>query len=487
MSEQNPAEPERPLPIHDPAEEDVPDDDIVVPDRDARQIVHPIVEHVHGPEEVAYEADELIVLCLVRDGRPYVRSFVEHYSSMGVKHLVFLDNGSTDGTVEVLTEYDNVTVLRTELPYREHHGLMVRYLVERFGQGRWSLCVDIDELFDYPYSDVVGLDSLLRYLNSNSYTAVVAQMLDMFPEKPLSGRAGNLDEPLKELHRFYDISDLRRRNIREHPRCPPDNTYGGDDIAAFSGGVRLSAFGVNTFLTKHPLVFLDGEVKPVKPGPHWHSSARVADFTGVLLHYKFLDEYLHKQAEKAVREEHRKVKGTVWYKTILEALDRPAGLSITTDASRELKSVNDLVGTQFMSVSRQYMRFVESEEQRNGDHSEGRWSERLFEALFDAKAEVTWLAEQVENMREQNRTLRRVPNQAEMRKLRRQLEQMRRELEQVRREVEKVQLLRRGELEDIRRLNRELADIKSSRGWKIANGINVALIKTRSIFKGGRS
>jgi hypothetical protein len=64
---------------------------------------------------------------------------------------------------------------------------------------------------------------------------------------------------------------------------------------------------------------------------------------------------------------------------------------------------------------------------------------------------------------------------------------MRRELEQVRREVEKVQLLRRGELEDIRRLNRELADIKSSRGWKIANGINVALIKTRSIFKGGRS
>jgi Glycosyl transferase family 2 len=39
---------------------------------------------------------------LVRDGRPYVRSFVEHYSSMGVKHLIFLDNGSTDGTVEAL-------------------------------------------------------------------------------------------------------------------------------------------------------------------------------------------------------------------------------------------------------------------------------------------------------------------------------------------------------------------------------------------------
>jgi hypothetical protein len=57
-------------------------------------------------------------------------------------------------------------------------------------------------------------------------------------------------------------------------------------------------------------------------------------------------------------------------------------------------------------------------------------------------------------------------------------------LEQVRHEFEEVQRLRRGELEDIRRLNGELADIKSSRGWKIANDINVALIKARSILKG---
>jgi hypothetical protein len=33
-----------------------------------------------------------------------VRSFVKHYDSIGVKHLVFLDNGSTDGAVEALQE-----------------------------------------------------------------------------------------------------------------------------------------------------------------------------------------------------------------------------------------------------------------------------------------------------------------------------------------------------------------------------------------------
>src|SRR5829696_3736191 len=216
MKERNPAEPER-LPLgQNHAEKYAPDDARM--GGDPVRVVHPSVEHLHGPEEVAYEADELVVVCLVRDGQPYVKSFVEHYLSLGVKHIFFLDNGSTDGTIEALKGYDNVTVLRTGLPFKRYETSVRQYLVERFGKkGRWCLYADIDELFDYPYSEVVGLGSLLRYLNSNSYTAVVAQMLDMFPEEPLSGSASSPDEPLKQRHRFYDISNVKTKGIKEHP------------------------------------------------------------------------------------------------------------------------------------------------------------------------------------------------------------------------------------------------------------------------------
>ena len=123
------------------------------------QIAGHTVKHLHGPDEISYAENELLVLCLVRDGLPWVRSFVEHYLSLGVKHMVFLDNGSTDGTVEALKSHENVTVLRTAAPFMGNAGAMRGYLVERFGRSRWTLSVDIDELFDYPYSDVVTLES----------------------------------------------------------------------------------------------------------------------------------------------------------------------------------------------------------------------------------------------------------------------------------------------------------------------------------------
>ena len=101
----------------------------------------------------------------MQDGEPWVRSLVEHYCSLGARDLVFLDNNSTDETVSAACEYDNVTVLRTTLPFgasiegAEGQNLMRRYLIECFGRNRWSLSVNMDELLDHPYSDVISLES----------------------------------------------------------------------------------------------------------------------------------------------------------------------------------------------------------------------------------------------------------------------------------------------------------------------------------------
>src|SRR5918998_3015294 len=121
MKKPTPAELEARLFRNNPAKGKVPLDTFL--DRDPKGIVHLSIEHLHGPEEVPYGEDELVVVCLVRDGRPYVKSFVEHYFTLGAKYIAFLDNNSTDGTVEALREYNNVTVLRTKLPYKANTGV----------------------------------------------------------------------------------------------------------------------------------------------------------------------------------------------------------------------------------------------------------------------------------------------------------------------------------------------------------------------------
>src|SRR5215213_9629825 len=329
------------------------------------QALRSSIEHLHGPEEVAYEPDELVVVCLVRDGRPYVKSFVEHYRSLGAKHLFFLDNGSTAGTVEALKNYDNTTVLRSKLPFKEYKHLMRQYLIARFGRkDRWCLCVDIDELFDYPYSDIVGLNSFLGYLNSNSYTAVVAQMLDMFSEEPLSGREGNPeDEPLKERHRFYDISNLKRVSIKKNPRLR-NNTLQSDEIETFRNGIDNTVFGTEPLRTKFPLVFKDGRIKPFDRSSHWVDNANIADISCVLLHYKFLDGYFHKRTVQAVQEENH-YKNSRGAKKHLEVLDRNPTLQVKRESARELKGVNDLVENGFLVVSEEYMMRVYEEEEKH--------------------------------------------------------------------------------------------------------------------------
>src|SRR5829696_6393002 len=361
------------------------------------QVLRSSIEHLHGPEEVDYEPDELVVVCLVRDGRPYVKSFVEHYRSLGAKHLFFLDNGSADGTVEALKNYDNTTVLRSKLPFKEYKHLMRQYLIGRFGKkDRWCLYADIDELFYYPYSDVMGLGCLLRYLNGNSYTAVAAQILDMLSEEPLSGREGNLeDEPLKELNRFYDISNISRMRFKELPhRHKRNNTLQSDEIEIFRNGIRSAIFSDRPVLTKFPLVFTDGRIKPFDRSSHWVDNAKIADISCVLLHYKFLDGYFHKRTMQAVQEESH-YKNSRGAKKYLEVLNRNPTLKMKRESARELKGVNDLVENGFLVVSEEYMMVVYQEEERKsaehnlrGERGGGPEDEAaLYRARAQAKAQ----------------------------------------------------------------------------------------------------
>ena len=421
-----------------------------------RWSLHFDIEHLHGPGEIKRGPEELLVVCLVRDGRPFIKSFVEHYSGLGAKHIVFLDNGSTDGTVEALKDYDNVTVLRSGLPFVEYQFVMKRYLIERFGRDRWTLCVDVDELFDYPYSDTVSLDSFLGYLSSHRYTAVVSQMLDMFPQAPLSSGSSHecSDEPLKEKHRFYDVSNVARQEYTPLPfGGTSNNVRSNPEIEILRGGIKKTIFGYPSMLTKHPLIFHDSKVKPFDDSSHWASGAYIADLTCVLFHYTFL-ESLYKRLRRDIREDNYFNEGKL--QKISRVLEETTELRIKRKTSKEFDSVNDLVDEGFLTISESYMEWVD----RNEEESP---------APETLRQRPLRLAEAFSRARERRKTQAQAVRQAELR-----VEELENKVREVRRKAQRIE-------QQNAHLESGLQEVRNSRAWRIL--YKVARIRNRLLDK----
>jgi hypothetical protein len=213
------------------------------------------IRYVSGLEEVDYGNNEVIVTCIVRNGALHIKSFIEHHFGLGVKHIIFLDNCSTDETVQIAAGYSNVTILQTRCPYQTYENVMKRYMVQKFTRNRWSLTVDIDERFDYPYSDQLPIGSFLTYLNTHSYTAVVTQMLDLFDDNAINVNFDENSKPIQEICYYYDISNIEKTNY-------PYGILSNANVKMHWGGIRHTMFGTKNGLTKASLMFLERAIKP---------------------------------------------------------------------------------------------------------------------------------------------------------------------------------------------------------------------------------
>lgn len=312
--------------------------------------VHQAVEHVAGPTRLPPRGDAPIVVSLMRDAEVYIEAFIHHYRRLGCEHIVLLDNGSTDRTVDRACADRAVTVLRAALPFADYKRPMRRYLSRRFSSDRWCLCVDIDEFFDYPGSDTITIGEFLRYLERHDFTAVVAQMLDLFPARLTSG-LDTSGKSFRRHDRFYDLSAVERR-----PYVVTDNQLPDPPPHMYFGGIRKTLFGFAPWLTKHPLFFCDERIVPFAADSHCVQGARVADVTAVLYHYKFAGDFLARVA-RAVREGNY-YRDSLEYRHYDKVLRVAPRQFIRRPSSRELRAVSDLIDCGFLVVSDRFSRYV---------------------------------------------------------------------------------------------------------------------------------
>jgi hypothetical protein len=305
------------------------------------------LRRVRGPARVTLAEDEAVAICLVKDGAYFLPAFLAHHFRIGVRHVVLVDNGSTDGTLDIAAAHDRVTVLRSRLPAADYENQLRARAAATAAKGGWRLFIDVDELFDWPFSDRVPLRDLLRRANARGATAVAAQMLDLFPEGDLMQARGLDFAAAIDAFRCYDLSSVERRpyhdpGIKFAGRLK-NNVVSNPGIDVLFGGVRKAAFGEHPCLTKHPLV---RPVEGVEPAahPHCSSHARVADFTTLIRHYKFAGDF--------VARDRRQVAAGVWRhgedRLRMEAVARRSSLNLAGPATRRLEKPEQLVDEGFL-------------------------------------------------------------------------------------------------------------------------------------------
>lgn len=315
------------------------------------------IRHLHGPQQLDLGARDVVVMALVRDGGFYMEPFLAHYRALGARHFVFFDNGSQDNTLDLVRAQPDTSLVQSPLPWGEFENDFRRYAAETFCAGAWCLYADMDELFDFEDSARIGLPGLAAYLSAHGFSAMVAQMLEMFPKGPLRDHATLPFTQAIDQYRYFDISQIHHLPYHapeiEFEFLLRDNTA-PPEIAFQFGGVRGKVFGENCCLTKHPLVFVG---LGVAPGVHPHCSSHVAcaDVTGVIRHYKFTNDPFGRDArlveDAAIGHGEDKMR--------LNALGQNPDVSLYSEDAQIYGGVEDLYDRGFLTRSDRFSEFVQ--------------------------------------------------------------------------------------------------------------------------------
>ena len=277
---------------------------------------------------------EILLLSIVRNEDMRLPYFLKYYSAIGVDHMFIIDNGSTDGTTEILRDHPEVSVFHLVDNYR-HHWRWMTELLDAYGQGHWCVVVDADEILSYPHVETRSLKDLRDVLEAEGSGALGCCLLDMYSNTRLDATIPKLgDNPL---------------NIC--PWCDPDfdttycvfrNEKTGKRFMRriLTGNLRRRVFNTDVFLSKVPVFKYEKGVWLTR-GSHAIDGVRMSQISGAVYHFKYYADFLTRVPLEARRGEY--FNDASEYKDYARILDGNTGLQLHFYGSRLARSSLELI------------------------------------------------------------------------------------------------------------------------------------------------
>lgn len=250
---------------------------------------------------------DLILVSTMRNEGIRLPYFLRYYRDLGINHFLIVDNESDDDTVEYLSQQADVSVWRARGSYKSaRFGVdWVNHLLRRYGHDHWTLVVDPDEFFVFPFCDSRCIRALTDWLDASSIRSFSAMLIDMYPKGPIHEAPYRRGQNPLEIAAWFDAGNY---TFKRNPNFGNLWIQGGPRARLFfsDNPKRAPALNKIPLVRWHKRYAYDSSTHHLLPRglnlvyEEWGGEKA----SGALLHTKFLDTLGGKADEELARGEH---------------------------------------------------------------------------------------------------------------------------------------------------------------------------------------
>ena len=279
----------------------------------------------------AIEKASVIAIIVGKNEQEFLPNLLEHHRKLGVEHFMFVDNASSDSSIDYMLNQQDVSVFIATQDYKyARFGVnWQETLCQHFCLGKWTLIIDSDELFMFDGFENHSIQELVKKADEERANAILSPMVDFYPKGSLDSADITVNKPFYETCNYFDSPETMSELTAKR--------YGPfSNSKVYSAGIRERIFGrynaypaPNYLNQKYNLIKYNPGMRLIE-GLHFMASHKPFSKQCGIMHFKYHSGFHAKVMREVESGQHWN--GATEYRRYLELFK--------TDTAKQLYNEN---------------------------------------------------------------------------------------------------------------------------------------------------